>query len=236
MKHIAIISMVCLFTANLSAQIDTNKENETSEVKEVKWKFDKDKNHHARFTFAIQPSELFTHQNFRFDYEQRLGKSKSWLQLGINIPFDDEVIWDDYYYSWDSSLKGAFGLNFNYKYFPYRYFYVAGGPSWRLYNIDYYGYQWFDFKEDGIEYHEYRNGSFNQIINNFGLNAMCGYQKISRHGFLFDAYMGVGIQKAFFSDSNLRKFDSNAYSCGYSGFVFLIGIRIGGAIKVGSYL
>jgi hypothetical protein len=238
MKHLTIISLVWLFTANLSAQevesSDENKENTTT--KEVKWYYDKDKNHHARFTIAIQPTQLITHQNFRFDSELRLGKSRNWLQLGINFPFDSEVIWEDNYYSWGTSMKDAFGLNFNYKYFPSRYFYVAGGPSWRFYDIKYHGYQWFKFKEDGLEYHEYRDGAFNQKINNVGLNAMCGFQKISRHGFLFDTYLGAGYQKAFYSDPDLRKFDSTAYSRGYSGWVFLIGIRIGGAIKVGSYL
>ncbi|MDR0814184.1 MAG: hypothetical protein LBN37_00365 [Bacteroidales bacterium] len=233
MKILATIPLICLLSANLPAQTS-----EPADVKDYSWYKDKDKNHHGRFTFTVHPSQLVTHQNFRIDAEMRPGKSRSWLQFGLNFPLAAKVMWEEeglfYPYDidmYDASLKGGVGLNFNYKYFFHRYLYVAGGPSWQYCNIEYSRYGWIPFVEDGIVYNEYGKGNYRQKINNLGLNAMGGFQKISRHNFLVDVYMGVAAQKAFYADPDADKFNSTMYSRGYTGCVFLIGVRIGFAGK-----
>jgi hypothetical protein len=237
MKTLAIIPFALLFAMNLPAQVVDEvraDKKENKEINEVKWYHDKDKNHHARLTFAFQPTQMLLTQTFRTDAEIRLGKSRGWLQLGVNVPFTTDVIWDDDDYD-NPSIKGV-GLDLNYKYFLSRYFYVAGGLSWNYYNISYDDWGWFKFKEDGVEYQEYKRSSFDQTINRFGFNTLCGFQKISRHGFLCDVYMGLTPQKGFFSHPDSRKFDSSIYSRGYTGCVFMFGIRIGSGVKIGSYL
>ncbi|MDR3095242.1 MAG: hypothetical protein LBU62_11480 [Bacteroidales bacterium] len=241
MKRLAIIPFVCLLTVHLSAQ-NQGMEDGTNEVKEVRWRFDKDKNLHGNFALTFQPSRLITHQDFHIGYELRLKKSRSWLQWGLSVPFSINVIWEgkedkeDNIYTDDILLQYSIGLNFNYKYFFHRYLYVASGPSWHYYNIhrDYSG--WFDFEEDGIKYTEYGNRKSIQKINNFGWNVTCGFQRISRKGFLMDAYVGVAAQKAVYSEPDSYKYNSTMYSRGYTGCVFLIGFKIGGAFKTKSYL
>ena len=203
-----------------------------------------------RFTFTIQPMQCFN-SALRFDFETRLGEGPGWLQFGPTVYYRKKsrqienphyfYVGNDYQYNdsyYDFSLHGPFskmkgeGLDINYKRFvnPYRSFYVAAGLSYTHFKVDYWGYGWDDFIEDNLQYHTYKLDYRTQQINRTGVNAIFGYQIPTRNAFICDMFLGLAYRHSF-SDKNKPLFNRSMVSYGYSGLVFLTGVRFGFGIK-----
>ena len=198
-------------------------------------------------TFAIQPLQVFSN-SLRYDFEIRLGNGPGWLQFGPAFYFSQDnnsrnsnyyYEGNDYYYDWYnlrlrepfSKLKGA-GLDINYKHFldARRSFYMAAGLSYTRFEIKYSGRAWEDYTEDGLVYHTYVEGYHTQQIKRFGINNFIGYQIPAQNAFLFDVFGGYAIRFSS-SDENKPAFDNYMFSYGYTGFVLIMGIRIGFGIR-----
>jgi hypothetical protein len=202
-----------------------------------------------RFTFAMQPFQWFNY-GLRFDFETRLDDGPGWLQFGpsLYINSDDDIDNPNYYYDgnsyhymsrWNygglhepfSKLRGG-GLDVNYKRFinSERSFYFASGLSFTHFNIEYWGRGWKDYIEDGLQYHAYAMDYRTQKINRLGINTFFGYQMPTNDAFLFDIFWGLAYRQSF-SDENKPSFNESMISYGYTGAVFLVGVRIGFGIK-----
>jgi len=205
-----------------------------------------------RFTAAIRPFELYNY-GLGLDFEMRLKGGPGWLQFSntfyyVSLEGDNPGYFYDgnRYYDYHllfsnrirepfSKLKGV-GLNVNYKRFldPKRGFYAAAGLAYHYFDIKYYGGRgvWNDYMEDGLQFHEYTYtlGFNNQYIHRGSINHYIGYQIPSRFMFLFDSYIGVSYRYAI-SDETKVPFNETSLSYGFSGFVFMTGIRIGIGIK-----
>ena len=204
-----------------------------------------------KYTFAIQPMQWFN-WGWRFDFETRLGDGPGWLQFGpavYSVTKKNHHFYDDNY-AWhkdfiDFGIREPFvklnggGLDINYKRFidPYRSLYFASGVSYTRFNIDYnagWAGEWKDYTEDGLLYHEYIHSYTQKIntqhINRMSVNQYFGFQVPSRHAFLFDMFVGISYRHAL-SDKDKPSFDNYSYSYGYSGFVFMTGVRFGIGIK-----
>jgi hypothetical protein len=190
-----------------------------------------------KLTFAVQPMQLLNYA-FRSDVEVRLGNTRSWVQFGATgYPFTysgdvtDEFGWlrgDEYQSMW------GYGLDLNYKYFftGREKLYVAGGPSYHYFNVKYLANAWSSFEEDGLEYHEYKYDIIHrQQIHRLGANVTFGYQKITRHAFLFNVFSGLGYRYGIVAHKNQRAFDANSLSFGHKGLVFLLGVRFGVGLR-----
>lgn len=201
-----------------------------------------------RFTFAVQPTQWFNN-GFRFDFETRLGNGPAWLQFGHAVYFiresddrESDYEYNNYYYDdyqYDSWFYGrriqkmiGGGLDVNYKRFinRQRSLYFAGGVQYMHFNISYPGRAWRSYTEDGLEFHEYAPASITQRINRIGLNTFFGWQGKTGSAFLFDMYIGIAARHSF-ADSSKRLFDTSMISYGYSGPVFLTGVRLGFGVK-----
>jgi hypothetical protein len=203
-----------------------------------------------KLTFAIQPMQLFNNA-LRLDFETRLGKGPGWLQFGPAIYLSTDGSHDTPRYYYDGNFYNRYGnyhfrepyteltgggIDINYKYFlnPRQSFYTAVGVSFAHFNIKYWGEngKWQDFMEDGLQYYKYVEGSnFNtQRINRPGVNFLFGYQIPSRHAFLFDMFWGVAARYSF-SEEGKPAFNEHMFSYGYTGLVFLAGIRVGFGVK-----
>jgi hypothetical protein len=184
-----------------------------------------------KYTFAIQPFQAFNGA-WRSDFEMRLGDGPGWLQYGLSLYSADEnsEILRELRES-ASKLRGA-GLEVNYKRFldSRRSLYFAGGLSYTHFKIDYWGYSWVNYVEDGLQYHTQSSGYYTQQIDRLGINAFFGYQIPARGAFLFDAYTGLA-QRYSFSDKNKPSFNDTMFSYGYTGPVFLLGIRVGFGVR-----
>ena len=203
-----------------------------------------------RYTFAMQPMQRFN-EAWRFDFEMRLGDGPGWLQFGPALyaadPYENDgnprYYYDGnnyyferrHYYSGSrgpySKLRGG-GLDINYKHFidSRRAGYFATGLSYTHFKIDYWGYKWENFREDGLPYHAYVLDYRTQHINRLGFNAFWGRQAPKKGAFIFDVFGGLSYRHSF-SEKNKPAFNDTMLSFGYTGFVFIAGFRIGFGLR-----
>lgn len=198
------------------------------------------------YTIAIQPMHIFN-TGMRFDFEKRIKNTSSWIQISpsfywlpeLNSKYDYGN--NDWYYTYTDhwtvisgeeiqSLAGA-GIELNYKRFfnKKETFYYAAGLSYTYYGVDYKGEYWNTYTEDGLEYHYAEYKDLTQNINKLGLNTYIGYQ-LPTPVFLFDVFAGLGYRHSI-RDKSLYAFDDHMLSYGYSGVVFMMGIRLGFKFK-----
>jgi hypothetical protein len=203
-----------------------------------------------KYTFAVQPFQL-VNWCLRSDFDMRLGKGPVWLQIGPALYYRDKNSENDnsdsYYdengifyrerYS-DYSLREPFskmiggGMDVNFKFFvnASRTFYQAVGVSYTHFQIDYRGMAWNDYIEDGLQYHVYKLDNCTQYINRFGVNYFFGHQIPTRGHFLCDFFWGLSLRQSY-SDENKPSFNKNMFSFGWTGIVFMTGVRFGFGIK-----
>ena len=205
-----------------------------------------------KYTFAIQPMQWFNWA-WRFDFEMRLGDSPGWLQFGpavyaVKKHIDDDNIryyyeGNDYryvrrYYSISDLLREPFsemkggGLDVNYKRFfdSERSGYFAAGLSYTHFKIDYWGWGWDNYIEDGLQYHAYVLDYRSQHINRLGVNTYLGYQVPTHNAFLFDIFLGLAYRHSF-SDKDKPALNRSRTSYGYTGMAYLMGMRIGFGLR-----
>ncbi|MCL2737913.1 MAG: hypothetical protein FWE30_00525 [Bacteroidales bacterium] len=199
-----------------------------------------------KYTVAIQPLQLLKN-SLRIDVEMRINDGPGWLQFGPAVYYYPKTNEPDYYYigkhyhyTWyhrihlSEPCSGMFGggLDVNYKWFldPKRSVYLLGGLSFAHFNIRYWGWAWSDYYQNELLYHEYLPDYRRQHINRTGINWLFGFQPPSRHAFLFDMFVGFSYRHSF-SDKNKPSFDTNMFSYGFTGPVFVTGVRFGIGIK-----
>jgi hypothetical protein len=186
------------------------------------------------YTIAIHPIYLYN-GGMRLDVEKRIGNTPAWLQAGVTGHFLSRK--NDKYNYWTLAggsvnylLSG--GLDLNYKRFfnKKESFYLAGGCSYSHYNIEYYDKYLVSYPEDNLVYYRYKYGNLKQNINKLGLNLLIGYQS-PRPAFLFDIFAGLGYRRSFKKNKEIELFDDYMIAFGYSGVVFITGVRFGVKFK-----
>jgi hypothetical protein len=224
MKKTVILLSAILFVTSLSAQIQIPENVPEKLPHQTK-----------RFTVATQPLYIFNNA-IRLDFEMRIKNTPSWIQIspvGYLLPALNEDNTEYWTFSGEelSSLRGG-GLELNYKYFfnKKESFYVAAGGSYTHYNIGYSDYYMDKYIEDGLVYYMYKYGDMKQQINKWGLNTYIGYQ-IPTPTFLFDMFVGLGYRYSHKNNDVGNQFDGSMISFGYTGAVFLTGVRFGVKLK-----
>ena len=226
-KYICLLlPAICLFAIHIHAQQTPGERYARSQKK---------------YTFTFQPFQLFN-SGLKFDFEVRLGDGPGWLQFSPAVYYATKDEYDHYdrYYNQNfcfacrepySKLSGG-GLDVNYKHFlnPRRTFYMAAGVTCTIFYLDYWGDAWNDYTEDGLSYHGYEYGLHTQHINRVGINYYLGYQIPTRRAFMYDMFWGLSYRHSY-SDKNKLSFNDNMFSYGYSGVVFIAGVRIGIGLK-----
>ena len=192
-----------------------------------------------KYTVAFQPFQLINNWGWRTDFEVRLGEGPGWLQFGSTFYYVDKDKTEEHqpigFRESYKTMKGA-GIEVNYKRFidPWRGLYVAAGLSYNHFGIGYEGGTgtWRDYIEEGITYHEfsYIYGHQFQHIDRASVQHYVGYQIPSRAAFIFDVFGGISYRHSF-SDKSKSAFNRYPFSYGYTGFVGVIGIRVGVGIK-----
>jgi hypothetical protein len=116
----------------------------------------------------------------------------------------------------------------NYKYFFNRAesLYLAGGLSYTNYKVEYTDEYWRSYTEDGLVYQVKEFGNRKQRINKLGLNTYFGYQ-LPTPRFLFDMFVGLGYRGSFSANDIANDLREGMLSCGYTGVVFMTGVRLG---------
>lgn len=185
-----------------------------------------------KYTVSLHPL-YHLYNGVRIDFEKRIKNTPSWIQAGIAGHWLSAGN-HDYNYgvmiSGDelNRLRGA-GMELNYKRFINRAqsLYFAGGCSYSFYGIKYAGSFWSSYTENGLAYHVkkyYRN--IDQRISKLGVSGYFGYQ-IPLPVFLFDMFAGIGYRHSIRSNSAANRYNDNMLSLGYTGVVFITGVRLG---------
>jgi hypothetical protein len=199
-----------------------------------------------KYTFTIQPLQFYN-ASLKMDFEMRLGDGPGWLQFSPAVYYSNRDMDDNGYYengtfyyhgNFDffkepyTKLRGG-GLDVNYKRFlnPRRTFYTAAGLTYTHLNIKYWGWEWNDYIEDGLEYHSYVCDFQTQRINRVGINCYFGHQIPTRRAFVYDMFWGWSYRHSFSDKNKSVKFNNHMFSHGYTGFVFIAGVRIGFGLK-----
>ena len=198
-----------------------------------------------RYTVTIQPMQLLFKNSLRFDFEMRITEGPGWLQFGPAIYYSNRR--DEHYYMGGYSHSYGYGLQYNdpftrllgggmdvnYKLFldDKRSTYFLSGLSIAHFNITYCGSELHQFIEDELHYIGYMpSNELCQRITRPGVNFLMGFQVPSRYAFLFDMFGGFSYRYSI-SDKNKPSFGRSSFSFGFTGWVFVTGIRVGIGIK-----
>lgn len=213
---IAVILAILILPAQIQAQYETVAEKLPHQQKKI--------------TVATQPFYFFVNA-VRLDVEKRIKDTPTWMQLGVSGHFladknnrENWVIFpgDELCY-----LRGV-GMELSCKYFfnKQESLYFSGGGSYAHHNIKYFDNYWHSYTIDNLEYHTRERGKIGQKINKLGINAYFGYQ-IPKPTFLFDMFVGLGYRYSIRSNDKAKLFNDTTISLGYTGVVFITGVRFG---------
>jgi hypothetical protein len=205
-----------------------------------------------KFTIATHPLQLLLNNCLRLDFEMRIEDGPGWMRFSQTLYWmEKDLERQSYHYdgkryylgSYDFSFREPFsrlrgsGIEVNYKRFldPRRGLYVAAGLDYTYFDLLYYGGvgEWKSFTQDGLQYHEYSYsmGNHTQNIHRISANHYVGWQIPARHAFLFDAFGGLSYRYSIPTDKNKPSFGNDIFSYGYTGWVVMIGIRLGVGIR-----
>jgi hypothetical protein len=221
------ILFITLAVSTLSAQV--------TDQTEIRGKTNVSKHPHQEKIYTIATHPLYNFNGgVRFDFEKRIKNTSSWIQAGVSGYLMPKIKGDYGYNQWImitgdelNRLSGA-GLELNYKHFFNRNesLYFAGGCSYSHYNIEYTSEYWDSYIENDLKYHTKKLGDMRQKINKLGINTYFGYQ-VPRPTFLFDMFVGLGYRYSFRSNDVAKLFNDYIISWGYTGVVFITGVRFG---------
>lgn len=189
------------------------------------------------FSVGISP---FTATNYglQLEFDFRL-KNNHWLAVSPQFYMDNLGDGGGYYYddSWySSSYENMYGLGVDVQHRIYfrnrrlpKGFYMGYGPSFKFFSLDENGYVPRTYMENGTEYIELRNTTYNTKIYKLGANIIFGYQFVFFDMMYLDLYAGTGFRLSYDNrTSGLHKsYDDSWLDVGYSGILMVGGVRIG---------
>lgn len=152
----------------------------------------------------------------RLDYDFQLTKN-NWIQLAPTFYVGKESMDIGNF----ENIAGI-GLHAYHRYHPGEGFgevpvYLSFGPV----------YQYFHLEHE--EWEMSKTILRNTHIHRIGLDVIIGIFSPVVNDFVFDVYTGIGLRHAFQTTDAVkaRKFDDSIVDFGYSGSIFILGLRIG---------
>jgi hypothetical protein len=172
-----------------------------------------------RHLISMVPQYAFL-GGFRIDYDVALNQ-KHWLQLAPAVySVSDGRMFNDY------DKMAGFGFHLYHRYFP--------GSRQRNSPV---------YLSAGLIYQNYTTRhtervnnsriSRNTHIQRAGFDLLMGVSSSSDNTLIMDFYAGMGFRHAFYKTDamNLRRFDEGFFDIGYSGVIFIMGMRFGVFVK-----
>jgi hypothetical protein len=197
-----------------------------------------------RFAIAVRPFQLIN-SGLKLDFEMELNTPGQWLQLslsGYNKTQDDITKYNGDYYYYDYSRGSSnflsnfddfdkfsgFGVGVAYKnMFSNSGWYWNMGLNYSYYNVNYSGWGYHLFYEDGIEFYEYDLRPEESSYHKIGFNVQLGKHFALTRNLFLDGFVGLGYERTFVEGFRSSRFERGMLSFGYSGLFFSGGFRIG---------
>lgn len=171
------------------------------------------------FIFAVQPMYAAIN-GMRLDVDITLNKNHS-LQLSPILFYRNNSSGTNISGAYFDRQRGA-GFHLYHRFYPglglkQSKFYISHGPMWH--------YNYINWKETipGTNAERYN------AIHKLGWDVMIGRYFITNNQLFVDIYTGMGIRHSSIRTDaqNVQEMNSNYFSPGYSGVVFLFGFRLG---------
>ncbi len=190
--------------------------------------------YHHNFLIMGVPQHLFQN-GIRIEFDKRLNNPRQWLTLAPTVYYRGHRgnwIWGNYnVYSMSGAGLEVFFRRYLKDQIEPSGFYFTGGGGYRFINQEYRGDQWDVYMENDLTFYRYNNSSWNKHTHTFSLKGTIGYQTIIDRHLLLDLFMGYGfLFSSFEIPENVElasHFDNDAFSFGYTGLLFVGGIRLG---------
>ncbi|MDR0505908.1 MAG: hypothetical protein LBH32_03690 [Dysgonamonadaceae bacterium] len=128
-----------------------------------------------------------------------------------------------------NSLSGL-GTGLGYKYYFASLFFINPNISYTRYNVKYEGWEFKQFKEDGLTYYSYEQTLIKQPFDKFTVCMTLGGRSSYRHAFFVEYYAGIGLAHSIY-DINKKKYNESMFGYGYSGIYLSTGIKIAFSIQ-----
>jgi len=186
----------------------------------------------ARYTVSVEPLNfLLSGGAPRVNIEKRIGR-KEWVGVsatGYWMPANHDYGWEtmDSGFESFSHLKG-FGLGGTCKYYFLPVLFAGAGASYSHFNVQYPGFGFYEYVEDGLTYYEFRQQEQHQYFNRYAGNACVGVHTF-RHAFFVEVTLGIGYSHSFY-DASRARYDG-FYGFGYRGFYPTFGFKMGLNLK-----
>ncbi len=181
------------------------------------------------YTVGFVPQYMIVN-GMRTDVEIKLKNENHWLQIAPQVYYYENP---DTYWFYDDFIKlsGA-GLDLHHKIYlgknkPANGPYIAYGGVYQNFNIHYSTYNWEEYEESGLTYHEYAHSLKKGTIHKTGINLIFGYQLNPYERLMIDFYLGAGLRKSFSNEIVEDRFNESMTDYNYSGTLLVIGVRFG---------
>lgn len=184
------------------------------------------------------PQHLIQH-GVRIEIDRPHKGNKGWITYAPTIYYRDENGFGISNRNRNSTLKGA-GLDIIYKWFTKPGsvggcgIYVSPGVGYRYILKETKGLVWEAYQQNDLTFYTLKHSSWNVETHTISFRAVFGFQDQMRKHTAFDYFVGTGIklseekrpENTFFSKEQ-RDNSRNQFSYGFSGPVFIFGIRVG---------
>jgi len=197
----------------------------------------------AQYAFSFEPAHLYN-GGFRVNLEKQL-RSTDWIELnltGYYLPHKDAEVTDSYYYwggnsymtsnsDFDSFLGLAgLGIGITYKSFFHRNLRVYPAFSYNWYNVEYAGYDYYSYNEDGLTFYDYKWADTKQSFHKLAAHVSLGVRSSLERSFFVEPYFGMGYAYSFY-DKNKRHYNETMFGFGHRGLFLTAGIKLGFNIR-----
>jgi hypothetical protein len=196
----------------------------------------------ARYAISFEPNHLLN-GGLRLNIEKKIHPT-DWIELNLTGYYlarnggksNNYWLWasNGYYISNShfESISGLSGLGIGstYKhYFPSSII-INTALSYNRYNVEYPGFDFIPYKEDGLTFFEYRRANVHQPFHKLAAHVALGARSTFERLFFVEGYAGLGVAYSFY-DENKRNYNETMFGYGYRGIYLTIGIKLGFNIR-----
>jgi len=189
-----------------------------------------------RYSVAYMPQYLIE-KGYRIEGEAQLnGRFKAWrLTLGLQYNTGEVPQYNDESITSMSDEVTGYGVEPMLKYFINDWrkdrnnYYLAAGPAYHHFNIDFFGRTFVPQTVDGLEVLVLNFVTQEMTINCFTVSVLAGNQMVLGNRFMLDVYMGIAGRYSATETAvpNVRLYDDNMSNYAYSGLMFRGGFKLG---------
>ncbi|MFP4289346.1 MAG: hypothetical protein ACLFQS_08810 [Bacteroidales bacterium] len=191
--------------------------------------YSQEENNNQKVWIMGVPQHLFNN-GIRIETDLRLkGDKNHWIVIAPAFYYRDKP-GNFYSERWDTEGMEGAGINLYYR----RYmtgesetWYLSAGGGYRWVNYKMKGYRWNEFRENDLTFYVYDDDNYNVSYSTMKADAMIGFRMVPDPNFAMDVYSGFGFRYTHnMQPDNIYK-PIGGDGMNNSGFVFLLGIRIG---------